>query len=59
MNVLLGRQRMLREGREPMQDLQGQLIANYVEDEVLEGKLKPKYGSSKTDECAVFTRPQL
>lgn len=58
MNVLLGRQRMLREGREAMQKLQGQLIANYIDDEILEGKLKPKYGSTKTDECSVFTRQQ-
>lgn len=58
MNVLLGRQRMLREGRAAMQDLQGQLIANYIDDEILEGKLKPKFGRAKTDECAVFTRLQ-
>lgn len=58
MNVLLGRQRMLREGREAMQKLQGLLIANYVDDEILEGKLRPQFGPSKTDECCVFTRQQ-
>lgn len=34
MNVLLGIQRMLREGREAMQKLQGQFIANYIDDEI-------------------------
>jgi hypothetical protein len=59
MNVLLGRNRMLRESREKMHDLQGRLIVNYIDDELLEGKLKPKYGHSKTDEETVFLRQQI
>jgi hypothetical protein len=58
MNVLLGFQRMLREGREAMQKLQGHLVNNYIDDEILEGKLKPLFGPSKRDECSVFTRQQ-
>jgi hypothetical protein len=56
MNVLLGRNRMLGEGREAMQELQGQLVANYIDDEILEGKLKPIFGPFKRDERAVFVR---
>lgn len=58
MNVLLGRQRMLREGREAMQGLQAQLIANYIDDEILEGTVKPKFGPVKTDERSLFIRQQ-
>jgi|SRR5215213_384136 len=58
MNVLLGRHRILRENREAMQDLQGQLIANYIDDQILEDKLKVKFGRFKMDEYAVFTRLQ-
>lgn len=59
MNVLLGRQRMLREGREAAQDLQYLLIANFIDDELLEGRLKPRFGQSKVDENPVFSRQQI
>lgn len=58
-NVLLGRQRMLGEGREAMQDLQYRLVANYVDDELLEGRLKPRFGQLKTDEHPLFIRQQI
>lgn len=58
-NVLLGRQRMLREGREEMKDLQYRLIANYIDDQLLEDKLKPQFGHLKVDEHPVFLRQQI
>jgi hypothetical protein len=39
-----------------MQELQGELVANYIDDEILEGKLKPIFGPFKRDERAVFVR---
>lgn len=58
-NVLLGRQRMLGEGREAMQDLQGRLVANYIDDELLEDRLKPRFGALKRDERPLFLRQQM
>jgi hypothetical protein len=58
-NVLLGRQRMLGEGREAMQDLQGRLVANYIDDELLEDRLKPRFGPLKRDERPLFSRQQI
>lgn len=57
-NVLLGRERMLGGGRKGMQDLQGLLIANYIDDEILEGRLKPRFGTRMRDESPIFSRQQ-
>lgn len=58
-NVLLGRQRMLSEGREAMQELQGLLVSNFIDDDLLEGRLKPKFGHCKSDEHPIFLRQQI
>jgi hypothetical protein len=58
-NVLLGRQRMLGEGREAMQKLQGRLVDNFIDDELLEDRLKPRFGPVKRDERPLFLRQQV
>lgn len=57
-NVLLGREVMLGRGRKSMQDLQGLLVENYIDDEILEGRLKPRFGSQMRDESPIFNRQQ-
>ena len=58
-SVLLGRQRMLRENKDKPRELQELLISNYIDPELLEGILKPRFGHLGADERPIFFRQQI
>lgn len=58
-SLLLGRQGMLREGKDNQRELQELLISNYIGPELLEGNLKPRFGHLGADECPIFFRQQI
>src|SRR6267142_3638452 len=58
-SVLLGRQRILHEGKNKPRELQELLISNYIDPELLEGSLKPKFGHLRADERPIFFRQQI
>lgn len=57
-NILLARE-MLAGDDKGMQELQGFLVANFIDDEILEGRLKPRFGQAQRDERPIFTRQQM
>lgn len=63
MNVLLGRQRMMREGATERRRLQNILVANYIDDELWRGIertiVKFRTAADGPVEFAVFTRQQM
>ncbi|MDQ1638362.1 MAG: hypothetical protein QOF62_1701 [Pyrinomonadaceae bacterium] len=58
-SLLLGRQGMLREGKDNQRQLQELLISNYIGPELLEGNLKPRFGHFGADERPIFFRQQI
>lgn len=62
-NVLLGRQRMMREGATDGRNLQNILVANYIDDELLRGIertiVRLRSSHDGPSEFAVFTRQQM
>ena len=58
-SVLLGLQRMLRENKDKPRELQELLISNYIDPELLEGILKPRFGHLGADERPIFFRQQI
>jgi hypothetical protein len=57
-NILLAREEWAGDDK-GMADLQGFLVANFIEDEILEGRLKPRFGQYLRDERPIFTRQQM
>jgi hypothetical protein len=49
---------MLREGKDNQIELQELLIRNYIDPELLEGRIKPRFGSGR-DERPIFLRQQI
>ncbi|MDX6527727.1 MAG: hypothetical protein QOH41_17 [Blastocatellia bacterium] len=58
-NVLLSRQAILRENKEKQQGLQELLISNYLDPDLVEGILKPRFGHFSADERPIFFRQQI
>lgn len=58
-SVLLCRQGMLRESKDKQRELQELLISNYIDSELLEGSLKPRFGHLGADERPIFFRQQI
>lgn len=58
-NVLLGRQAILRENRKKQRELHELLISNYLDPELVEDILKPRFGHFTADERPIFFRQQI
>src|SRR5437899_10136448 len=58
-NVLLGRQAILRENKEKQRELQELLISNYLDPNLLRSVPKAKFDSLSADERPIFFRQQI
>lgn len=58
-NVLFGREKLTRSGREAMQELQRLLVDNFFDRRIIEQKLFPRFGEEQCDERPIFHRQQV
>jgi hypothetical protein len=57
-NILLSRELLIGDDV-GMQELQGSLVASFIDEDTCENRLKPRFGHARRDMQAIFTRQQI